>query len=334
MNILLTSVGRRSYIVKYFVEALSKRGRVVVCNSIHTSAFNYADVGVITPLIYDEKYIHSVLDICKAESISAIISLFDIDLLVLAKNRHLFERLGIKFIGPTIECASVANDKIKTRDFFASQNINTPYTLDSLDEARKLLSVGAINFPVVVKPRWGMGSIGVYKALSLDELDVLYARCRMDVCNSYLSYESRSEIDKSVLIQEWASGDEYGIDVFNDLNFGFCGIIAKKKIAMRSGETDIGETVSAVPFMHVANKLSKSLGFTGILSFDCFFDGNKVTGIEINPRISGHYPFSHLAGARYPEQIIEWLFGNPTDPKLLSAELGVRGCKELLPVKL
>ena len=59
MNILITSAGRRGYIIKYFKDALKGYGgKVYAGNSSHLStAFEYADGSVITPLIYDKEYI-------------------------------------------------------------------------------------------------------------------------------------------------------------------------------------------------------------------------------------------------------------------------------------
>ena len=58
LNILFTSVGRRSYLVKYFKDALANRGLIHVANSSEISpAFLVADKHVITPLIYDKGYI-------------------------------------------------------------------------------------------------------------------------------------------------------------------------------------------------------------------------------------------------------------------------------------
>ena len=53
MNILLTSVGRRAYMVKCFKEVVGNQGEVHVCNSNDlTVAFYYADKYFISPLIY------------------------------------------------------------------------------------------------------------------------------------------------------------------------------------------------------------------------------------------------------------------------------------------
>ena len=96
MNILFTSVGRRTYLVEYFKEALNGEGKIYVANSdANSPAFLVADESVVSPLIYDEKYIPFLLDYCKNNEISAIISLFDIDLPILSKNKELFKQNGI-----------------------------------------------------------------------------------------------------------------------------------------------------------------------------------------------------------------------------------------------
>ena len=75
MNVLLTSVGRRAYMVKYFQEVLAGSGEVHVCNSDDlTVAFHYADYSVITPLIYDDNYIPFLLKYCKENHIDILIS--------------------------------------------------------------------------------------------------------------------------------------------------------------------------------------------------------------------------------------------------------------------
>lgn len=57
MNILFTSVGRRSYLVKYFKEVMGDTGEVHVANSSAISpAFLVADKAVVTPLIYDDEW--------------------------------------------------------------------------------------------------------------------------------------------------------------------------------------------------------------------------------------------------------------------------------------
>ena len=73
MNILLTSIGRRSYLVKYFKEALKGNGEVHVSNSnAITPAFIYADKSTVTPLIYENEYIPFLLNYCVKNNIPVI----------------------------------------------------------------------------------------------------------------------------------------------------------------------------------------------------------------------------------------------------------------------
>ena len=90
MKILLTSVGRRSYLVQYFKEVIGSEGEVHVSNSTELSpAFIYADKHIKTPLIYEENYIEFLLDYCSENKIDALISLFDIDLRSYQKYREI-----------------------------------------------------------------------------------------------------------------------------------------------------------------------------------------------------------------------------------------------------
>ena len=89
MNILLTSAGRRGYLVEYFKKALEGIGEVHVGNSTPVSpSFYYADHAVVTPLIYDEAYIPFLLDYCKKNHIDAVLSLFDVDLYMQIGRAH------------------------------------------------------------------------------------------------------------------------------------------------------------------------------------------------------------------------------------------------------
>lgn len=67
-----------------------------------------------------------------------------------------------------------------------------------------------------------------------------------------MKYESASSIDNSVLIQENLTGNEYGLDVINDLESNYINTVVKRKYAMRSGETDCAVTED--------NSIMKELG--------------------------------------------------------------------------
>ena len=165
-----------------------------------------------------------------------------------------------------------------------------------------------------------MGSIGVFKADNEQELDVFYAKTKKEVEKTYLKYESQQDISECVIIQEMIDGQEYGLDVMNDLEGNYQNTCIKRKIAMRSGETDCSVTVDDEEIREIGERIAK-----------CYV-------LEMNARFGGGFPFSYLAGVDMPKAIIMWLKGEEVDRKILTPNIGVLGQKDIelvrLPVEL
>ncbi len=335
MNILITSCGRRAYLIEYFKEALKKEG---VCGLVHASnateftpCASVADRFVKTPLIYEAGYIDFLIDYCKENDIKAVISLFDIDLPVLAKNKPRFEAEGITVVVSSPEFVEICNDKLLTCEFLKKNGIDTPRCFLSPKEAKEAIASGLISFPLVIKPRRGMGSLSMYFADNEAELDVFFKKVSRDIQKSYLKYEAALTDGREVIIQELAKGEEYGLDVISDINGKYVTTLVKKKIAMRAGETD-SATVIDCPFLkNLGEKLASAPGQIGVLDADVFYD--KKTGsisvIEMNARFGGGYPFSHFAGADVPRAIVCWLLGKAAEEELFKVKYGMSAQKDI-----
>lgn len=335
MNILLTSVGRRSYLVNYFKEALKPlSGKVFAANSIVTYALRQADAFTLTPQIYSAEYIDFLIDYCEKNKITVLISLFDIDLPILAKNKQRFKEIGVDVITSEPEVIDICNDKWKTYHFLVQHNIKTPKTFISFVEAVAALSNKELEYPVIIKPRWGMGSIGIYKADNFEELQVLYNKVRNEIESSYLKFESSADIDQAILIQQCIISDEYGIEVVNDLQKNYVTTFCKKKLAMRSGETDQAITIENSKLSLIGKKLSSALGHIAILDSDCLEMNGDFYVLELNARFGGQYPFSHLAGANIPKQIVDWCANLVTNKDHTTISYNVLCSKDLTPVRL
>lgn len=333
MNILLTSAGRRAYIVDYFKQCNGIE-KVFASNSIYTIALKRADGYFLSPLIYNDNYIPSIIDFCKKNNITAVLSLFDVDLLVLAKNRRFFNDANIRLVLAPASFVEICNDKWKTYQFIISQNLKSPKTYLHASDVKTAIAKGALSYPVIMKPRWGMASMGIYKVENDIELDVFTNKCKRDIFGSYLKFESSMTPDETIIYQEIMEGEEYGLDVINDLQGNYVGTFAKQKVTMRSGETDLGRTADSKPFESTAKTIAMFSQHEGILSVDCFKKGDDVFVIEMNCRISGHYPLSYLAGMNYPQQLVDWLNGKPTNPELMKFETELYIIKDLMPMVL
>lgn len=333
MNILLTSAGRRSYIVDYFKQT-DGIGKVFASNSAYTIALKRADGYFISPLIYDSEYIPSIIKFCKEHDVKAVLSLFDIDLLVLAQNANIFKENGIELILAPANFVKICNDKYATYEFILSLGLKSPKTYLNVSSVKEAIASGELHYPVIMKPRWGMASMGIYKVESDEELEFFTRRCNKDIFGSYLKYESAMTKDQAIVYQEVMDGEEYGLDVLNDLNGNYIKTFAKQKVTMRSGETDLGRTADPTPFVETAKKIAVNSGHHGICSVDCFKKDGEIYVIEMNCRISGHYPLAYLAGFNYPQLVIDWMNGKGTNPDLLKFDTDLYIIKDLLPTIL
>lgn len=308
MNILLTSAGRRGYLVEYFKEALKTEGEVHVGNSTAQSpAFYYADKNVITPMIYDKDYIPFILRYCIKNKIETVISLFDVDLFILAQNKELFKANGINVIVSDIGVVEMCNDKWKTYEFCIKNNINTPKTYKSIEKLKDDISDRKINFPIIIKPRWGMGSIGIFEAMSIEELEILSRVVKRKIFNSYLQYEAEIDKEQCIIYQEKINGKEFGLDIINDLHSKCRKIIVREKYAMRSGETDCAVVRKNLLLEQLGEDIGKQTKHIGNMDVDILLSGKDIYVIEFNARFGGGYPFSYESGVNLPKALIKWV---------------------------
>lgn len=335
INILFTSVGRRSYLVKYFRNALDGEGKIHVANSSKDSpAFQAADKCVVTPLIYNERYIDFLLNYCIENRISIIIPLFDIDLYVLAKHKKEFEKIGTVLLVSEKNIVEICNDKYKTYKYLLDIGIHTPNTYLLLEEVQKAVADDKCKMPLIIKPRWGMGSIGIYEAADMNEMEVFYKKLDREIEGTYLRYESRQDKNNKVIIQSKMDGTEYGLDVINNLNGEYKTTICKIKYAMRAGETDCAMTVHDDMLTKLGEKIGKAMKHVGNMDVDVIVENGVPFVLEMNARFGGGYPFSHMSGVDLPKAIISWL-RNETEPEgILTGENNVKSHKDISMVTL
>lgn len=330
MNILLTSAGRRGYLVNFFKEALEGKGEVHVMNSSdHSTAMRYGDKSILSPLIYSTDYIPFLVKYCVENKIDAIISLLDIDLPILSNQVKTFEQIGVKLLVSPKEVVSVCNDKWRTFNYLKENGFHTPKTFLSIGAVIMELENGDIDFPLMIKPRWGMGSIAIFEVNNMDELIVLYKKTKSMIERSDLSFESVIDGENNIIIQEKLIGQEYGLDIINDLEGNYKTTIPKMKLAMRSGETDIAEIIEDSKLETLGMGISQNLRHIGNLDVDVFIVEDIPFVLEMNARFGGGYPFSHLAGVDLPKAIIKWLDGKTVENSLLKAKIGVTGYKDI-----
>lgn len=326
MNILFTCAGRRTYLLKYFKEQLGDKGLIVGTDmQLSAPALTAADIKVKVPAVYADDYIGQTLEICKKYNIAAIICLNDLELPILAENKAKFEEAGVKVIVSDKDVIDICFDKYRTAQYVESIGLNSPATFVNPESALEAIHSGKLSFPLVLKPRWGSGSIGIEFVNNEQELQETYASLLKKVKNSILANASVGA--EYILIQEKIVGQEYGMDVMNDLKGNNRAVSVKKKLAMRAGETDKAQTVDNAAIREIGRCLGNNLHHIGNLDVDIFERDGKYYVLELNPRFGGGFPFSYEAGVNFPKAIIEWLGGNEIDESILVPEYGLEFAK-------
>ena len=327
MNILLSAVGRRAYLVKYFQDVVHPLGGKVYATNTTPDATGFlaADEARIVPPSASSGYTDVMVELCKEWDVQLLFSLHDWDAPVLARAKDRFLAAGTIPVMGSPELLSICLDKYMTVRAMTKIGIRCPKTVLSMEAA-----LAQISFPMIVKPRWGQGSLGLFKVDDSDELEsaVMFveksAREFASVC---------PEIDVSqpqVVIQEHISAQEYGCDIVNDLSGRFRQAFIKRKFAMRSGETDAAESVECPVIYEAARRIAQWASHLGCMDSDWFIPkyGEPLL-IELNPRFGGGYPFSHCAGVNVPLACVNWAMGKDNDDWCRNFRVGVKAYKDI-----
>ena len=320
MNVLLTCAGRRTHLVTAFKAAVGGAGRVLACDaSAEAPALQEADQSFVVPAVDDAGYIGALLAICAEHRVRLVIPAIETELPLLAEHRARFAEVGTLPVVSSPEVIATCFDKLETARFLESCGLSSPRTFLSLKAARKALASGELSFPVVVKPRWGVSSIGMQMAEDDEDLGLAFRLTEKHLARTFLAEVSATDPEHCILVQERLAGCEYGLDVINDLAGRHVCTFVKRKLRMWSGQTDRAVTVADRRLEMLGRVLGEKLGHVGMMDCDVFVNGDTACVIDLNPRMGGGYPFAHIAGANFPAALVAWADGREADPRWLQA---------------
>ena len=298
-NILLCSAGRRVKLIQQIKKSLNNTGKVIAVDINNTApALYFADKSYIVPRITDDNYINILLDICSKENIRAITTLFDPEIEILAKHKHLFEEIGVLTILPSYETSRLCIDKFSMYEYLLSNNIQTIKTYNSLALFKEDLEKGKINFPVFIKPRFGSGSIGARKVETLEDLIFIFNR-------------------ENIIIQELMTGKDIGVDVYIDcISKEVVSIYSKHRIEIRDGVTIKSISFKDEKLFNFIKEINKFFDFKGPLDMEFFYQDGKYYLSEINPRFSGSYIHAYASDVDFVPLITNNINGIKNVPNI------------------
>ena len=301
MNILFTNAGRRTYIIDYalqlkgikiFVTETDKYSPVAMYDRVHKfSTIKVSD----SP----KKYLKQIFNIVKRENIKKVIPLSDFDLIILAKNKKFFFKNGCNVIISDVNIVKKCINKKLMYQHCVKNQINTPESFFSKNARLKKNQI------FLKKKIEGSGGEG---------MEILKKKSDISKINF-----------KNFFIQKKIKGEEYGADIFSmqKNNFRIC---IKKKILMRSGETDRSVIVADKKIFNFCKKIKEYFPTHGNLDCDIIKDKNgRLYLIDLNPRFGGGYPATHEAGFKFLYFLLKKKFKVPKMPvkKIVSKGINI-----------
>lgn len=308
MNILILSCGTRNKLVQYFREKGNGFKRVVGTDcSAFAPALYETDRYYLVPPMTSPDYLDTILQICEEEKIDAVLPLHEDELFFIASHKELFAGRGICPIVSSPEMVELCRDKYAFYHHLIKHHLPALPTCDSLPAFQECYESGQMQFPVFVKPVRGCGSVGIQK---VDEMEFLEALCQYS--------------QEDLLIQAFANGEEYGIDLYVDmLSHKPVSVFIKKKLRMRAGETEKSISVKDEEIFDLVKQTAASLSLSGPVDMDIFYSDGKYYISEINPRFGGGYPHAYSCGVNFPKLIAANLAGKKNTDTIGTYEDGV-----------
>ncbi|MBD8930395.1 MAG: ATP-grasp domain-containing protein [Clostridiales bacterium] len=296
-NILILSAGTRNKVVQYFKKALSGKGLVIAtdCSNLAPAIYD-ADKYYIVPRMTDDGYLDVILDICKNEKITGVLSLIDPELSLLSENVEKFESVGTRVIGSSYELCERSLDKYEMYKWLVENGYKCAKSYMDKDEFFADLDNETAKFPVFVKPARGSASISISKVTDRETVDLLFAH------------------EDGLMIQEFLDGQEIGADVYIDMITGeVVSIFTKKKIKMRAGETDKAVSFKDEKLFELIKEFVIRAGYRGQIDIDIFDINGEYYISEVNPRFGGGYPHAYESGSDHMSLIVNNLEGKAND---------------------
>ena len=298
VSIYISSAGRRVELMRCFRDAAEQLGvdLWIVAGDLapeFSPACCEADITVETPPCSSPDFMDVVMDACVRHDVRLVVPTIDPELILYSRMRDEFARRGITVAISAETVVDLARDKLTTANWLQQRGFSTPITL-SLNELRR--APASIEWPLLMKPKAGSASKGIYVAETIHDL-----RDR--------------EFDDAYVAQTLLIGREYTTNVFFDQAGKLRAAVPHVRYEVRAGEVSKGETVRNAALIAIAEELGRHVtGARGALCFQSIIDADSKASIfEINARFGGGYPLAHRAGAPFAKWLLAECVGGPVD---------------------
>jgi len=231
--------------------------------------FLYQEYHII-PSVHDAHYIDALNNLIHTHNINFIFPAHDDAIVALARDKN---KIAATVLTPSLHTCTITRAKSLTY-----------HALHTVVPVPKLFNdtIDAHEYPVIVKPDKGQGSLGVTLIHNHDELQHALSSTNDGIVCEYLP------------------GDEYTIDCFTHRQQGVLFAGARIRMRMRNGIAVHTRTVDLPEALEYATAISRCLQLHGAWFFQAkrATDGT-LTILEVAPRIAGSMATHRMQGINF-----------------------------------
>jgi carbamoyl-phosphate synthase large subunit len=286
IKILFLSSHWRVSLIKAFQDA--KQSMELICADSDPLAptFKEAHRFQVLPLFSDSNCLQSLLAICKAEKVSALVPLTNKAIEFMADHR---QELGVDDRRLWItqnRAIEICHDKWKLFEFLIDEGFDTPSTF--------LQGKTEFSFPLIAKPRRGEGSKDVFVLENSDDLEFFMKKCPQHV------------------FQKRIDGQEFSVDAYFDQQGSPRLIVPRERLEVRGGEVMVSRINLDASIINKVTALGAVLGLTGPCTIQGIQD-DKFYFTDVNLRFGSGFVHTISAGGNVPLMMYKELAGQELD---------------------
>jgi carbamoyl-phosphate synthase large subunit len=244
---------------------------------------------IVPPAHQDELYLTSLLNIIAKENIHAIFVASSHELAFYSHNKlDIEEKTGVKVFTNLPETMNICNDKWLTVNFLKEHGFNFPVTIRYQEDQDKIDEfIKEVQFPIIIKPRQGAGSQGLY------------------IVNQYEALQSLLKNKQDIILQQYLPDDcgEFTTGICAGANGKILSGITLKRY-LQEGMTMSADADDFTEITDYCKEVARVLKPYGPCNFQLrLLNGNPYI-FEINPRFSSSTGMRSLLGVNEAEILI------------------------------
>ncbi len=291
-SIIVFGIGRRNHLIELIKDECHKRNiDLIGCDaSPYAAARSIVDGFYQVPYASDASYLTACESLVRRLTPLMYLTIIDPEVSALGQITTGNPNLTSIYGNTEMKSALLCEDKLNFYKYLKSRNVSVVETSET----------PVFNIPFIEKDR--KGSCGSNFVIHKDNANIAQIEGR--------------------IFQPLINGQHYCIDAYFDLFSGeLIELCAKEVIEKRNGETYVAKIVNRDQFTDLIQSASNAISFKGIVNFDIWKHQDELIIMEINARIGGNYPMSHMTGCNLVGLLLDQLIGDKC-PKKFSLKVG------------